>query len=653
MTDIILEAQGGNLYNEEMNTIQTIPQLFRDVSKNNPEVIAQYAKNSKGVFIPTPYSMLYDEVTRFAAGLSHLGVRRGDNIGLIADNRKEWLIADLASLCLGARDVPRGRDAMPQEISFILSFAESRTVFAENLEMAEKVLAEKERLPALKHLIVLDQSFTPENLEKKPRGVKIHTFKEIMEMGDKPLHKDPDLIEREIDAGAVDDVVTIIFTSGTTGEPKGVMLTNRSYLHQVKGVPEIVDIHPGDIWLSVLPVWHSFERIIQYVALATASALAYSKPIGKIMLQDFQAIKPQWMGSVPRIWESVKAGIYRNVAEKSAISKGLFHFFVWAGGGYAYLRNMFLGRLPRFRRRSRVLDKILSIIPLLLLLPFKLLGDKLVFSAIKAKLGGRFRAGVSGGGSLPAAVDTFFSAAGVTLLNGYGLTETGPIIAVRNFFRPIPLTLSPFPGTEIRIVDEAGKDAAPNTKGIILAKGPQLMKGYYKRDDLTAAIIDSQGWLNTGDLGVWTHDGEFDIRGRAKDTIVLFGGENIEPGPVEAKLRESDFIEQVMVVGQDQKFLGALIVPESKEVEKFIKANHIPYISRSDMLELPEVWELFNSEIQELVSAKNGFKHFERVYRFALVPRSFEIGKELSAKQEVKRHVIADMYAEKIAALFK
>ena len=632
---------------------RTIPQLFRDVASEHAETAAQYSKNQKGAFIPTSFSQLYREVSLFAAGLHDLGVKRGDHLGLIADNRKEWLIADLATVSLGAADVPRGRDSMPGEISFILDFADCKVVFAENLEMAEKVLGVKDQVPGMKTLIVLDQSFDPSSLSNVPRGVKIITFGEVMEKGEKRLAKDPGLVEREIDAGDIDEIVTIIFTSGTTGEPKGVMLTNRCYLHQVKGVPKIVDIKPGDIWLSVLPVWHSFERVIQYVAMATASALAYSKPIGKIMLQDFQAVKPQWMGSVPRIWESVKAGIYSNVAAKSPVAKGIFYFFVWVGGSYATARNMFLGRMPRFTRRIRLLDRLLSVLPLLLLFPLKLLGNVLVFKTIKNKLGGRFRAGVSGGGSLPAAVDNFFMAAGVTLLNGYGLTETGPIIGVRNFFRPVPLTLNVFPETEIRIVDDEGRDVPPNTRGIVLARGPQVMKGYYKREELTRKMIDGEGWLNTGDLGVWTHDGEFDIRGRAKDTIVLSGGENLEPGPIEAKIRESVYVEQVMVVGQDQKFLGALIVPDAKEVERYIKDSHVPYISREDMLELPEVWELFNSEIQELVCARNGFKHFERVYRFALIPRSFEIGKELSAKQEVKRHVITEMYQDRIDALFR
>ncbi len=626
--------------------------MFREITRNYPVTAAQYSKNQKGSFVPTTFRELYEEVSNFAAGLHQLGIARGDRLGLIADNRKEWLIADLATISLGAMDVPRGRDATDQELIYILSFSECETIFAENLEMTLKVLALKDEISSMKRIIVLDRSFSTDQLDHVPKKVEVITFDAVMELGKKKIEKRPALIEEEVDKGDIDDVVTIIFTSGTTGEPKGVMLTNRAYLHQISGVSKIVDIKPGDIWLSVLPVWHSFERVLQYVALGTASALAYSKPIGKIMLQDFQAIKPQWMGSVPRIWESIKEGIYRNVSTKSPVSRALFHFFVLTGGLSAKMKNMLLGRMPRFRYRSKLLDRLLALVPFILLLPLKLLGDRLVFSAIKKKLGGRFRAGVSGGGSLAASVDTFFQAAGITLLNGYGLTETGPVVAVRNFFRPIPLTLDVFPGTDIRIVDESGKDVLPNSKGRILARGPQVMKGYYKKPELTASILNNEGWLDTGDLGVWTMDGEFDIRGRFKDTIVLSGGENLEPGPIEAKLRESEYIEQAMVVGQDKKFLGVLIVPDAKAIEHYMKANHVPYISRRDMLELPDVQELINSEIQELICQKNGFKHFERIYRFALIPKSFEIGNELSAKQEIKRHIIGELYKKEIKALF-
>jgi long-chain acyl-CoA synthetase len=217
----------------------------------------------------------------------------------------------------------------------------------------------------------------------------------------------------------------------------------------------------------------------------------------------------------------------------------------------------------------------------------------------------------------------------------------------------VPKTVAPLPETEIRIVTEEGKEAKPGEKGVIYARGPQIMKGYYKRKDLTDAIIDEDGWLNTGDLGMWTHNGEYAICGRAKDTIVLSGGENIEPVPIEAKLRESEYIEQAVVLGQDKKFLAALIVPDLKAIEHYIKDNSIVYTSRDDFLEMPEVFELINSEVNTLVSSKNGFKAFEHIVRFKLIRASFEVGKELSAKQEVKRHVINEQFAKEIVQLFR
>jgi len=249
-------------------------------------------------------------------------------------------------------------------------------------------------------------------------------------------------------------------------------------------------------------------------------------------------------------------------------------------------------------------------------------------------------------------VDNFFQAIGLTLLDGYGLTETAPVIGIRFMNRQVPSTVSPFPGTEIKIIDEAGNPVKPGEKGQILARGPQVMKGYYKRDDLTSAMIDEDGWLKTGDLGMWTHKGEYTVRGRVKDTIVLSGGENIEPVPIEMKLGESEYIEQAVVLGQDQKYLAALIVPDSKQVELYVKNNAIPYMSREELLDMTEVFELINYEVNELISSKNGFKSFEHIYRFKLLPWSFEIGRELSAKQEIKRYKIQEMYADEIEKLF-
>ncbi|MGE0074330.1 MAG: long-chain fatty acid--CoA ligase, partial [Sphaerochaetaceae bacterium] len=408
----------------------------------------------------------------------------------------------------------------------------------------------------------------------------------------------------------------------------------------------------GERWLSVLPVWHSFERILQYVIISQASAIAYSKPIGKIMLVDLQRVNPAWMGSVPRIWEAVKAGVYQNVKGKSPVAKALFHFFVWVGASHASVMNLVANRMPQFKRRFYPLDLLIGIVPLVLLTPFKLLGNVLVFKTIKKKFGTNFRAGVSGGGSLPSSVDKFFKAIGVTLLDGYGLTETAPVIGLRSINRQVPGTVAPLPETEIKIVDDSGKLAKPGKKGVIYARGKQVMKGYYKRQDLTDAVIDKDGWINTGDIGIWTHTGEYAIRGRAKDTIVLSGGENIEPVPLEARLRESEYIEQAVVVGQDQKYLAALIVSDTKQLEIYVKENNIPYMARFDITELPEVQDLLNSEINEMVSAKNGFKSYERINRFSILKTSFKVGQELSAKQEVMRHKINQLYAKEIASLF-
>jgi long-chain acyl-CoA synthetase len=631
--------------------IETIPQLLLDAVNKHPEVAAQMSKNAQGQFQTTSYKTLYSEVETLAAGLKSLGVGPGTKVGLISDNRKEWLISDLAILGLGGIDVPRGRDTMENELQFILAKTAVTIAMVENQEQLEKVFAVHKGLK-LKHIVILDRTWDKSAGGKIPSGLKVHSFDEILALGEKEKAKDPEFFTQSLAAVKPNDLATIIFTSGTTGEPKGVMISHKNFTHQLQAVPLVIDVNPGEVWLSVLPVWHSFERIAEYIAMFTGSTLAYSKPIGKIMLADMHAVRPHWMASVPRIWEAVKAGVYRNVEEKGGISKVLFNFFVAVGKAYTGLKNMFTGAAPRFKKRLRILDILLSFLPLVILWPWQILGKVLVFGKITSRLGGRFRAGVSGGGSLPVSVERFFAAAGITLMNGYGLTETSPVIAIRNYFKPVAETLAVLPGTEIKILDEEGKTCPPGKKGTIYARGLQIMQGYFENPEATKKIIDPEGWLNTGDLGVWTHRGNFAIVGRAKDTIVLFGGENIEPVPIESKLLESELIEQVMVVGQDQKFLGAIIVPNLKELERRMKKAGIPYVLRSGISGMPEVQDMVGEEISNLINQKNGFRPFERIIRFALIEKSFELGKELSAKQEIKRHVIAEKYKDTLDKLF-
>ncbi len=478
------------------------------------------------------------------------------------------------------------------------------------------------------------------------------TYSDLLKDGAEFLLTNPTFVDEEIKKGQGDDTATIIFTSGTTGEPKGVVLTHTNFLFQLEQLPKVIDFGKGERWLSVLPVWHSFERILQYVIISQASTIAYSKPIGKIMLFDLQRVNPTWMGSVPRIWEAVKAGIYQNIKGKSVVVRALFHFFVAVGKAHSLFLTLVTNRMPQFKKRFYPLDLLMGIIPLILLTPFKWLGNLLVFRSIKKKFGDNFRAGVSGGGSLPKSVDTFFKAIGITLLDGYGLTETAPVIGLRDIKHQVAEVVNVLPETRIKIVDEEGRIVPPGVKGVIYAKGKQVMKGYYKRDDLTQAVLDKDGWLNTGDIGMWTHRGEYAIKGRAKDTIVLSGGENIEPLPIEARLRESPYIEQAVVVGQDQKYLGALLSIDTKQVELYLKESGIPYLTRFDLSQMEEVGALLNREVNALVSAKNGFKPFELIGRFEIIARPFQIGRELSAKQEVMRHKINELYRKEITSLF-
>ncbi|HPE92267.1 MAG TPA: AMP-binding protein [Sphaerochaeta sp.] len=635
---------------------KTIPQTFAHIVNQYPAYAVQMSKDKQGVFTSVSYSELSSEVNSLAASLAKRGVKRGDLIGLISDNRSEWLASDLAILTLGAADVPRGRDAMPYEISFILSVTEARFCFVENAVQLRKIVNLLDKLPDLKHLIVMDQEFSGEMAEDivVPQGVEILLYRSLIQEG-RELLNDRNItqyIEEERRKGTVDETATIIFTSGTTGDPKGVILTHKNFAYQLEAIPKLIkQLAPGQRWLSVLPVWHSFERILQYVIISNASTIAYSKPLASVLLADLVAVNPQWMGSVPRIWEAVKAGVFASMKNKSPVAKGLFAFFVQVARLYSRNKDLLLGEVATFQKHNRLFDILRSFLPTILLYPLYKLGDKLVFSKVKQKLGRNFIAGVSGGGSLSEGVDLFFASIGIKLLDGYGLTESAPVVAIRPLAHGVKRTITALEGTEVRIVDEEGNEVKPGQKGVVMIRGPQVMKGYYKRQDLTDRVLSKDGWLDTGDLGMWTHNGEFAICGRAKDTIVLSGGENLEPVPIEAKLCESEFIESAVVLGQDQKYLGALIVLNKKRIEEYLTEKQIPYLA-DKLASMKEVKELIEKTVGEIVNSKHGFKSFEHIVRFHLLAKSFEVGKELSAKQELKRFEIQKLYQNEIKELF-
>ena len=640
---------------------RTIPLLLRSRVSSCPEVTLQAVKNKAGNFETYNYKQVYEKVIEFAWALKKLGIKRGDAVALISDNRREWFITDLALLSLGAADVPRGCDSMGSEIRFIISYAECKVGFFETERQLFKVLEKREEVPLLEKAIIFESYSDETKIEAEKVGIQLISFKELEEQGKRVSEIERAEIEAEMDKTRSNEVATIIFTSGTTGVPKGVMLTHDNFIAQVEVVKGVLTkCDTGDLWLSVLPVWHSFERVFQYLVMGLNSGLAYSKPIASVMLADMAVIKPQGMIGVPRLWDSLANGIIKSMKKTGGITYKIFQFFIFIGKKFAWAKAHVFGLVCQIKKRSRILDAIVGILPLILLSPLYALGNVLVYKKIRGKLGGRIVCALSGGGALQPDIDAFYQAIGFPLIEGYGITEAAPVLAVRWPFKArLGCVGQVFPCAEVKIVaEEHGKIVSdvplpPGKKGLVLARGRQIMKGYYKRPDLTEQAIDNGGWLNTGDLGIMTYDGEIKITGRAKDTIVLLGGENIEPQVIESALCSSDFIESVVVMGQDKKYLGALIVPSKDNIVNYASEHGLTTEDYEELLNSQPILNLIRNEIDSKVSAEAGFRVCERIYRFALLQNSFTVGRELSGKQEMMRHKIVDLYKKEIESLFE
>lgn len=639
---------------------KTLPLLLRSRVESIPEVTLQATKNSKGEFELISYKQFYEKVIEFAYILKKIGVKRGNHVALISDNRREWLITDMALLSLGAADVPRGCDSMGSEIRFIISFSECEVGFFETDKQFSKVLEKIEDVPLLKKVIVYDPVSEEIRQIAEKAGIQVFSFAELEAQGSCATDVERAEIEAEMDKTQPDDLATIIYTSGTTGVPKGVMLTHDNFIAQAEVVKSVLSkTDKGELWLSVLPVWHSFERVFQYLVMALDSGLIYSKPIASVMLADMAEMKPNGMIGVPRLWESLAQGVFRTMKKTGGITYMFFQFFVAVGRKYYWASEHVKGLVCQFKKRSRILDFLVGIIPFIILYPLNCLGDVLVFKKIRAKLGGRLTTAVSGGGALQPDTDAFFHAIGFPLLEGYGITEAAPVLAVRDPAKPRTGCVGQvFPCSQLKIVaEEHGKIISdeplpPGNRGLVLARGRQIMKGYYKRPDLTEQVVDKDGWLNTGDLGMLSFDNEIKITGRAKDTIVLLGGENIEPQVIESALRGSPYIETVVVMGQDKKYLAALIVPAKESILMYAQENGLPVDSYEELLNNQQIISLIRSEIDSRICAEEGFRVCERIYRFALLTESFTVGKELSGKQEMMRHRIVDIYKKQIDTLF-
>ncbi|MCQ2575662.1 MAG: long-chain fatty acid--CoA ligase [Treponema sp.] len=642
---------------------ETLPLFLRDRVLKHGDKYLQAYKDKEGNFQFYTYKQVYDEIIAFTLALKSLGITAGKNIAMISDNRREWLITDFAIQNLGCTNVPRGCDSLGNEIRFIISFADCEYGFFENEKQILKVLENINEVPLLKTVILYDH--LSEEVENKLTEVntKLFYFDELLNQFKAEFDKNPDECTKIVEEGMLkiheDDVCTIIFTSGTTGTPKGVMLTHKNYMAQMSAAENFVPGKPGEMWMSILPIWHSFERLAMYATILINNCIAYSKPMARTLLADMATIRPYRMCGVPRLWEALVSGINSAMEKKGGITLKLFKFFLAVGKKYANAKDYIISNIFSSNKRNKAADFMKGIFPFLALFPIRALGELLVYRKIKERFGGRIEYVVSGGGSLQKETDDFFRAIGLPMLNAYGMTETAPGMAFRDLKHPQANCIGDlFPTLEFKVVAEeqgkiVSKEPLPyGQKGLILVRGANVMKGYYKRPDLTAEIIDEEGFLNTGDIGIISPNLELNITGRAKDTIVLLGGENIEPVLIEQTLCSSEFIESAMVVGQDRKYLASLIVPCKAVIIKYAEEHGISFSSYESLLKMESIHNLIMSCVNKLVSLEKGFRICEKICKISLIAKSFEVGKELSAKQEMMRFKILKEYDTEIEKMY-
>ena len=624
-----------------MPKFNTLTDIFDHALKHHPEGTTFYSKDKNKNYRGVSFRELYCRGENAGIALAEMGLKPGDNIGVMADNRLEWIISDIAVQLNGAVNVPRGSDSTEDEIQYILEHCEAEICFIEHANLLKKV---EPILPKtkVKTIIILDPEFNSGD-----SGIK--TLQNLIDEGEALRDsKLADLKERKKNIKP-EDLFTIIYTSGTTGVPKGAMLTHRNIAYNIEVMPMMVGVNVGDRVLSILPIWHIFERALEYAMIPYGAKLYYSNV--RDLRDDFLKARPTFMGSAPRLWETLYNGIMQRMQKEESAKKFLFDAAVGVNRKFQKDVTYLQGNDLKTERESDLDTITTTAISALrsvnLLLPAKVL-DALVFARIREALGGSLRGTISGGGALPAHVDEFFNIIGIPVYEGYGMTECAPIISARTVGHIVQGSVGFIPeGTRVRILNDNGEEVPVGEKGVIHVKGPQVMRGYYKNEEATKKVLND-GWLNTGDIGFFSYNGTLSIRGRAKDTIVLLGGENLEPVPIENLLQRNQFINQIMVVGQDKKTLGALIWPEHDE----LKEQGFKVLDSEDLNQNSTLRKHYSDIIKKTISAENGFKPFERVTSFRFIPKPFEVGDELTNLFKMKRNVITDKYQDMIDKMY-
>ena len=560
------------------------------------------------------YQELAERIDQAAAAFRSLQIGSGDVVGLFAENSPRWLVADQGLMRAGAIDAVRGAAAPVEELRYILEDSSAVALVVQTADLLQRLQLPAELQERLRFVLVLEGA--------APAGaLDFDTF-----LGLANGQEAPDPITGRDRASAPATTATILYTSGTTGRPKGVPLTHANLLHQMRSLACVTRPEPGSPVLSVLPIWHSYERSAEYYFFSCACSQSYTTI--KQLKKDLPRVKPVIMATVPRLWEAVQAGFEDAVKTFPASRQRLLR---------AALANSTAFTLARRRSRDLMIqplrkrDRLKAAAEASRRWPAHALASKLIWPKLRQQLsGGALRFPINGGGAIAPHVDAFFEAVGIELLVGYGLTETSPVVSCRRPWRNIRGSSGlPLPDTEFRIVDaDSRKPLGFRERGVVLVRGPQVMAGYLGKPEATAKVLDADGWFDTGDLGMLLPDGSVVLTGRAKDTIVLSSGENIEPGPLEEALVSSPLIEQVMLVGQDERQLGALVVPRADAIKAWASSQGCD--PGDDLGGHPgdqRLLKLLRGELNRLLADRAGSRADERLAGVALVePFSIENG---------------------------
>ncbi|MGB5161712.1 MAG: long-chain fatty acid--CoA ligase [Thermoanaerobaculia bacterium] len=589
-------------------SIQTLNELFlKAASYKMPDCLQH---KTEGRYRPISTSDLVDRVQRLAKALQELGVQKGDRLALMAENGPHWPTVDFATLCSGAVLVPIYPTLTPDQAAYIINDCGARIVFVESIQRLQGLLSQRHEMPSVTRFVLIGGGDTAGTT----------TLEQLL------LETDP-MSDEEFEASArasqPDDVATFIYTSGTTGNPKGVVLTHRNIASNVLNSLQMMDLDGSWTALSFLPLSHSFERMVDYIYFYKGVSIAYAESV-QAVAKNFLEVNPHVFVSVPRVYEKISAKVQENVASSSPLKQRIFQWAVEVA------RQALPYRLQE-KKPSGLLGLKLG------------LADKLVFGKIKARLGTNFEFAMSGGAPLSRDLAEFFWGAGIPIFEGYGLSETSPVLTVNAKNRVRLGTVGPaIPETELRIAED----------GEILARGPQIMSGYHNLPEQTAEAIDPEGWFHTGDIGEIDDGGFLKITDRKKEIIVNAYGKNVAPAPIENALKASRFVGQAVVIGDRRKLLAALLVPDFDTLQAWATSQQgIEADDVSTLLGTEQVKALFTEEIKIV---NENLARYEQIRIWHLLPDDFTIETgELTPTQKIKRRVINEKYSAVIDHLYE